>query len=165
MIGILILIAFPKWVVDDFFIVARYADNFRQHGQLVWNLNEYFQGYTGSLLLFVLVVSPFGYVLTTHMIGVASYFLGMGSLYGMFSDRYLRGYSVISWLAAPALLTHVFSGLESLLFISLCLFCGLAWLRQKNWLLLVGLIMASLCRPEGVPFSAVMIYLMKERED
>ncbi|MGD1048590.1 MAG: hypothetical protein ABR899_07560, partial [Candidatus Krumholzibacteriaceae bacterium] len=38
----------PRWVVDDSFILFRYADNLANHGELNWNLGEKpVEGYTG----------------------------------------------------------------------------------------------------------------------
>jgi hypothetical protein len=34
------VVKFPKWVVDDAFIIFRYAENLAETGQLTWNPGE-----------------------------------------------------------------------------------------------------------------------------
>ena len=43
-----------RWVLDDAFIYFRYAENFRQTGQLVFNRDEYVEGFTSPLWMLLL---------------------------------------------------------------------------------------------------------------
>ena len=54
--GALLVMALIFWrarsfVFDDAYISLRYAKNFVEHGQLVWNPGEYVEGYTNFLFV------------------------------------------------------------------------------------------------------------------
>lgn len=161
-IGIIILSLWPRWAVDDAGILFRYADNFHHYGQLVWNHNQYFEGYTGLLLLLCLIASPLNYLDTAYIIGALSYLAAIAALYGMLSDRYMRGFTVLSFVCAPVILVHMFSGLETMMFVSLCLVASYGLQKKRSMLLLAALVLASLTRPEGIPFAFILLFLNKD---
>ena len=171
-IVLLNLILFPKWVIDDAYIIFRYADNFAQHGQLTFNVGEDpVEGYTGVLLSLAIAFAlrlGMNPVVAAHVIGVGSYTLSL-----IFFDRLLRrlwgmGSPRIAWLlllaTAPFLYTHAYSGLETMLFTAILLCASLqlhyvlsstsASLRPHA-LLAVLLLLLALCRPEGAVYAVV----------
>ena len=158
-----IIIFYPKWTVDDSAILFRYADNFRNHSQLNWNVGEYFEGYTGVLLLLILIVSPLKYIITAYAIGALSYLFGGYVLYKYTRNRAVRILVMISYLSAPALLTHAFSGLETMLFIFLFLLALYAFREGKDKLIYLSLILISLARPEGVLFSLLILASVRKK--
>lgn len=76
----------------------------------------------------------------------------------------MRMFAVISFMCAPVLLTHMYSGLETMLFVSLILIAGYAYLKKKSTLLSITLILTSLTRPEGIAFSAVVLFLVRDKK-
>ena len=83
-IALLTIFAILLWKIRSFFhddalISLRYARNLAEHGQLVWNLGEYAEGYTN--LLHILLVTPLimagiGPMLAAQFINAAA-FLGL----------------------------------------------------------------------------------------
>jgi hypothetical protein len=176
-IVLLTLIVFPKWIVDDAYIIFRYADNLAQHGQLTFNLGEDpVEGYTGVLLPLAIALAlrlGINPALAAHVIGVGSYTLSLvlfdrllRRLWGMDSPR-------IAWLLLPAtapfLYTHVYSGLETMLFTAILLCASLqlhnvlsaaSTSLQPHALLAVVLLLLSLCRPEGAAYALITSLLL-----
>lgn len=159
--------AFPRWTVDDAYIIYRYAENFANHGELNWNVGEDpVEGYTGLVLPVVLAffiklgVSP---VFVGKVMGIVFYFLAGFLLYLIFRKLNLNdiasSISLILYFTAPFYFSHVWSGLETMLFMSLLLVCIYVLLnivatdRQQmgsEIVLPLMLLLASLVRPEGV---------------
>jgi arabinofuranosyltransferase len=128
-----VLIAFPKWTVDDAYIAFRFAENLVHHSVLTWNVGEEaVEGYTGVALPVILAlffkigVSP---VLGSHIIGVFSFLLGgfilysYGTLLGLNRkiasfpfQASIREVLLLLYFTAPFMYTHAFSGLETVLF-------------------------------------------------
>ena len=46
-----------RWVLDDAFVYFRYAENFAQTGELVFNLGEYVEGFTSPLWMVLLAIT------------------------------------------------------------------------------------------------------------
>jgi arabinofuranosyltransferase len=69
---------FPHWLVDDAFILFRYAENLVETGELTWNPGENpTEGYTGlTLILLIASAMKFGVspIIATHVIGIGSFF-------------------------------------------------------------------------------------------
>ncbi|MCX5752081.1 MAG: hypothetical protein NTW97_00385 [Candidatus Krumholzibacteria bacterium] len=156
----------PRWIVDDSFILFRYADNLANHGQLNWNLGENpVEGYTGATLVFLLSIaiklgiSP---ILASHVIGIACFFLG-----GLFILLILRGFNVGSavalalYFAAPFMYTHEWSGLETTLFAAAMLFSVYAFTSRHRALFLFSIILLSLTRPEGALLAAILFLIFR----
>lgn len=137
------LAIFPKWTVDDAFITCRYAENLAIHGELNWNPGEPpVEGYTGVALPVLLAgVSRLGGspVTAGKVIGILSFLLSVlmvhASLRVLGIGRAVRCLAAALLGAAPLMLTHALSGLETTLFmaaISLALFLLLKCLSHDG---------------------------------
>jgi hypothetical protein len=151
----------PRWVVDDSFILFRYADNLANHGELNWNLGEKpVEGYTGVTLVILLSIaiklgiSP---IVAAHIIGIACFFLG-----GLLILLILRGFNIGSatalalYFTAPFMYTHEWSGLETTLFAAAMLFCIYAFTSRHRMLFVSSILLVSLTRPEGALLAAIL---------
>jgi arabinofuranosyltransferase len=154
---------FPRWTVDDSYILFRYADNAARHGELTWNLGEDpIEGYTGVTLVVLLAmaiklgISP---VAASHAIGIACFFLG-----GLLILLTLRGFNLGSAVAlalyftAPFMYAHEWSGLETTLFATAILFSIYAFRSGRRVLFLSSILLLSFTRPEGA-LLAVILFL------
>jgi hypothetical protein len=157
---------FPKWTVDDAFIIFRYARNLAEHGQLTWNPGQApVEGYTGIVLALIVTaalklgISP---VLTTQAVGAASFLVG-GVVLRRFLRRWDIGASIMAccallYFGAPLFLPNALSGLETVLFstvvlaslfaLSVCLADPSA-ARGWSLALFLLLLVSGLVRPEG----------------
>jgi hypothetical protein len=172
-----VLMAFPKWTVDDAYITFRYARNLAEHGQLTFNVGQDpVEGYTGVLLpltialAFRLGIPP---EVATHVVGVGSFFLAL-ILFHTLSHRLGARASIrlaFLWLLATAafLYVHVFSGLETMLFTALLLGSALQLhrvLQTESRSLIhhsglpISLLLLSLCRPEGAAYAFIVICVL-----
>lgn len=155
---------YPRWVVDDAYIVFRYAENLAEHGELNWNVGENrTEGYTGIVLPYLMTlaikagISP---VLATHILGIFFYFCG-----GVILLLILRGFNPGSAVAlalyftAPAMFTHAWSGIETTMFITAMLLCVYAFKAKRERLFLFSLLLLSFTRPEGVVLSVILLIL------
>lgn len=163
LIGVVLLSIYPSWSVDDSAILFRYADNLNKYGEMNYNVGESFEGYTGFVLLPILIISPLEYVSTAHIVSMVSYLAIIILLFFMIKDGWLRMFAIITFSFSPVILTHVYSGLETLLFISLIVSVGYSYLHKRN-LLIYLLPLLSLCRPEGIAFSIIILFLVKDRK-
>ncbi|OQX90210.1 MAG: hypothetical protein B6D57_04315 [Candidatus Coatesbacteria bacterium 4484_99] len=172
--ALVILFVFPKWTVDDAYIIYRYADNLANHSELTWNIGEDpVEGYTGIVLPVILAclikvgISP---VLGSHIIGVTFYLFGGFMIYLILRRLSIREVTrsivVLLYFTAPFMFTHALSGLETTLFSSViasCVFTLLICLEnkekqiQRESLLLLLLLLAGLIRPEGVVLAIISI--------
>lgn len=167
-----VLILFPKWTVDDAFITFRYADNLAQFGQLTFNINEApVEGYTGVLLpILISIAIKFGVQpsLASHFIGIFSFLTLLVIFYQCLLKFQIDAGSKIAALllltTASFQFTHVFSGMETMLFSSLLLgsslqlhsILKLATVPFRQHIIhAVTLLLLSLCRPEGVVYAAI----------
>lgn len=172
-----ILYLFPKWIVDDAYILFRYADNWITHSALTWNVGQdAIEGYTGIAMpiiigsLMKLGVDP---VLSSHVIGVSCFLLGAVLIFltlrrAAVSDL-IGCVAVLLYVTAPIVYTHTFGGLETMFFsttIVACLYMLLRCLEQtgrqglKECLLLLLLLLVSLVRPEGVVLAGTTLVAM-----
>ena len=124
LLALMSLFFFPKWLVDDAYIIFRYSDNLSRHFQLTWNLNTNpVEGYTGIVLPVLIAMamklnlSP---VTVTHSIGVISFILGGLFLYLTCKviriRNLIRSIIILIYVTTPIIYTHIFSGLETILF-------------------------------------------------
>lgn len=169
---LLILLVFPKWTVDDAYIIFRYAENLVQHGQLTFNVGEDpVEGYTGMLLPLIIAaalelgISP---SIAAHLVGVVSLLLSMLILYRLMLRFRIPGPIRISSFLIVAtagfVYPHVYSGMETWLFTALLLGASLQLhnlLRTgsisfgSHIYLAVTLLCLSLCRPEGIAYAMI----------
>ncbi len=161
---------FPRWTVDDAYIVFRYAKHLVEHGQLTWTVGaDPVEGYTGvALPLLVAAGMRLGIAPEnlTRFVGIASYFGAAWTLRD--NQRRLgvpepvRAYvTAVAMLFSP-LFAHATSGLETMLFAALLGACFGSLLachssprpatQARLWL---ELLLLSLVRPEGLLFAVV----------
>ena len=180
----LVLLMFPKWTVDDAYIVFRYAENLAHHGELSWNVGEDpVEGYTGialPLLLTLAIKMGLEPDPACKFIGITSFILGGLCLLIVMRKLALRNIvpavSILLYATAPFMFTHSLSGLETIMFGSALIACLLAFLlclENKRfsltrecafWSLLLA---ASLIRPEGFVFGlslAVSMVFIRYRQ-
>ena len=177
-IALIMIIIFPKWTVDDAYIIFRYARNLATHSQLTWNLNEKpVEGYTGIILPFLITaafkinVSP---ILASHLIGIISYLIGGIYLFLLFKTirikNIISSIVILIYSTTPILYTHVFSGLETILFtssITIAIYYTILFLKKgitasylyQSWYFF-WLLFLSLIRPEGILLSILLILAM-----
>lgn len=183
---IAVLVIFPKWTVDDAYIYYRYADNFANHGELNWNVGQPpVEGYTGVALAIVLsafIKAGFSPVTMSHVIGIASYFLGWLMLFLILRKFKVGTIGVAVGLSLystiPILFTHALSGLDTMPFLGLYLTCAYLFLWviespvKNQWIkkaiFFLALLILSLIRPEGVALSALFMiaayYLLHQEQ-
>ena len=164
--AIVMIATFPRWVIDDAFILFRYAENFANGGEINWNLGENpTEGYTGIALLTLIAIamkvgiSP---ILATHIIGIFFFFCG-----GIFLLLILRGFNIGSVVAlslyftAPFMPIHAWSGLETTMFTTLVLFSIYAFTSKRQGLFIFSILSLSFTRPEGVLLSIILLSLFR----
>lgn len=170
LIGIAVLYAatvqfvFPRYVVDDAYITFRYAENLAVHGELNWNVGEDpVEGYTGVALPVLLAgfmkmgIPP---VAASRFLNLFSFWLGFAMLYALARRIALpligAAGLLLLYATLPILHTHVFSGMETVVFVALMLSSLHALASRRDTSLSVLLLLTSLTRPEGVAFAAVI---------
>lgn len=160
-IAMLFILLFPKQVVDDSYILFRYAENFKNGNGLVWNSGEHLEAYTGILTLIFLVISPLDFILTAQLIGITSFFLGGIILFLLTKESSIKWLILICYMFAPSIYIHIFSGLETCLFMTLSLISIYFWKEEKEYYLLGSLVLLTLTRPEGL-LLAILLLLKKK---
>lgn len=169
LLTILLLFSFPHSIVDDAYIFGRYALNLAEHGELNWNIGEDpVEGYTGVLLpllyaLFLLVDLPLESAGVA--IGIISYFCS-GLVILLHSARYenpIKVTMILLYCGMPFLYRHVFSGMETYLFILLltCTYFLFSQVLLKKTIALIlfpiATLLLSITRPEGFIFAGFSI--------
>ena len=170
----IVLYVFPKWTVDDSYILYRYAENLAEHGELNWNVGEDpVEGFssvflTVALALFIkLGMSP---VIVSKVIGLIAFIAGGGVLLLIFRKLNIKGWVFIIpfflYCSSPFMYSHVWSGMETMLFIcfivlDIYLLVLNSEAAKRNWvleaLLLFSLLLTSFVRPEGVILAVTSI--------
>jgi hypothetical protein len=167
--AIVALWRYPRWIVDDAYIVFRYAKHLVEHGQLTWTVGaDPVEGYTGiALPLLVAAGMRLGCAPehVTTAVGLGSFFLAAWTLAQ--NQRRLgvpepvRAYVTATALLFPPLYAHATSGLETLLFAATlsaafgslleCEASPRPTVQARMWL---QLLLLALVRPEGIVFAA-----------
>lgn len=162
----------PKWTVDDAFIVFRYAENFVKHGEINWNVGQDpVEGYTGIawLLLNSLgILIGFSPLVFSKFLGITFYYLTFLMLFLIakrLNFNHLFTVILLSlYIFNPAFYTHALSGLETIMFIfftllSLYFYSGVILHKKTGEEIpfFMSLLLTSLTRPEGIAYSFVLI--------
>ena len=167
------IIFFPKWVVDDAYIIFRYSENLANHFQLTYNINSHpVEGYTGimlSVLIAIAIKIGVAPVFASHLIGVLGFIIG-----GIFLVLLLKkikiadivcSITILIYSFMPIIYTHIYSGLETMLFLAsiiTAIYYSMVALKNnsnKNYPFIslgLSLLFLSLIRPEGVLFSILI---------
>lgn len=157
---------FPHWLVDDAFILFRYAENLVGAGELNWNPGDNpTEGYTGlTLILLIASAMKFGVspIVAAHAVGIGAFFAC-----AVIIVLTLRGFNLGSitalalFLAAPFMYAHAWSGLETTLFCASILLALYAFTHRRGRLFIVSLILLSLTRPEGALLALILLALYR----
>jgi arabinofuranosyltransferase len=162
------LCRYPRWTVDDAYILFRYAKHLVDHGQLTWTVgSDPVEGYTGIALPLLVAggmrlgLAPQG---LTRWLGIVAFFFGAWTLRS--NQRRLgvaepvRAYVTATTMLFSPLFAHATSGLETLLFAALLgtsftslLDCEKSPRPEAQAQLWLKLLILSLVRPEGVLFA------------
>ncbi|MDP9150876.1 MAG: hypothetical protein M3O36_13175 [Myxococcota bacterium] len=161
---------YPRWTVDDAYIVFRYAKHLVEHGQLTWNVGgDPVEGYTGIALPLLVAGGMWVGVTPEHLtraVGIASLFFAAWTVRDnqrrLGVPEPMRAYVTAVALVFPPLFAHATSGLETLLFAGTLGACFGALLacnasptpaaQASFWLVMLLL---SYMRPEGMLFAVV----------
>ncbi|MBY0408275.1 MAG: hypothetical protein K2Q01_11340 [Rickettsiales bacterium] len=162
--------AYIPFVPDDAFISFRYADNWLRHGIWNWNPdNDRVEAYTSGAYTFLAVIphalhippllffKAFGFALLAAM---------LLRVHRMATSPAVRFGLMLYVLANPYLYIHVYSCLETPLFILLCLELYWFLLTEKSdirWFYAV-LLLLPLTRPEGALLSLLAFAVMARRK-
>ncbi len=165
--AVVVLVIFPKWTVDDAYIIYRYADNLANHAELTWNVGQDpIEGYTGfamPIILAFFIKLGISSLVVSKIIGIIFYFLGGFILHLLLRKLRVLGLArsvvLILYFTAPFCFSHIWSGMETIFFSTIllaciyALFCSLTTSDkkgQKEVGLILLLLFASFVRPEGV---------------
>jgi arabinofuranosyltransferase len=172
-IGILAFYNLPWWTVDDAFISYRYGHNLVRSGELTWNPGgAKVEGYTGILLpllsgAFIWLGLPM--VDGIKILGVVSLLvivlLSQLAMHRLQVDLLRCGVSAVLLLATPLLYLHSISGLETIFFTAALTAVAYALADQaqlfatgkSGWALGAAMLVAGLCRPEGIALAVVVV--------
>lgn len=175
----LVFIVFPKWTIDDAYIIFRYAENFANHGVLTWNVGELpIEGYTGVLWTVFLtgfIKLGFSPIAVSHAVGILAFFAGwlllFLSLKKLNLTDFISSVILLFYATSPILFTHALGGLETLLFIDAILLSFYCLLSARETPLFLSLLFTNLIRPEGAALALAFIIaagiskFKNERED
>lgn len=165
-----VIVIFPKFTIDDSFILMRYADNLAHHGQLTWNVGEKpVEGYTSFLMTLVLAgfiklgLSP---VLMGKAVGVVAFLLSLLCVWLILRkfkvSLAVRTIIFVIFITNPAIYIHALGGMDTMLFNAMILAAALSflyYLERKSFprevIFSLVLLLLSLTRPEGLIFSMI----------
>lgn len=171
-LSLILILIWPRWIVDDAYIYFRYAENLAKHGELTWNVGgEKVEGYTGILWVLLLAAGiKFGIKpeIFFVILNILFFYSGLYVIYH--ASRSLQFSNILKiifpflYVLTAALYTHLFSGLETMLFIFLSLLSTYYYyllvkndegLANKIGFSLSNLLL-SLTRPEGIAFALLL---------
>lgn len=160
------LYIFSRFTVDDAFITWRYGKNLIDFG--VWNYNpstiDMTQAYTNPIYA-VLSIIPnyFGWDIVLYFKLFSSILLISFLIWVIKKFRRSWVMAVI-FLTMPATVVHVYSGLETFLFVYLMAFLMVALYEEKKWLVIVCALLLFVTRPETWLLSILLplYYLIEE---
>jgi len=165
----LCLTVFP-FMLDDPFITFRYAANWASGHGIVWNQNEYVEGYSNFLFLVLLVpFARFGLDLY-YVSKILSIFFGLAALvltYLLSRKHFQHELRLVHFIAPLLLATSAHftlwsvGGLETTLFaflvLLLCLVLTSSSGMARHILLSIVLFLLSVTRPEGPMFACIAV--------
>ena len=139
-LGLLALLCWTAWVVEDAFITLRTVDNFLHGHGLRWNIAERVQTYTHPLWIFVLATSAFatgeGYYSAMFASTAVSIAGAMLLAYRIATSRPTGAVALLALGSSQAYVDYATSGLEN----------------PMTHLLLAGFILCYVRRRTGSPF-------------
>lgn len=166
--AVILVVDFPKWTVDDAYILIRYASNWAQHSELTWNIGENpVEGYTGVILVLIIglgIKANIEPVLMSQGVGVVSFATAGIFMYLLLKKtnvtRFLRCFTVVLYATVPEFYLHSLGGLETMLFTAAILSTLYFLLVSLKGVtahrvgyeiaLMTSFLFVSLVRPEGV---------------
>jgi len=168
----ILLIAAPKWTVDDAFITFRYVDNFVSNGDFTWNVGEdRVQGYTGiawPLVLSGVRAAGVPVVAASQILGSIAFLCSGVLLLVISRGLRIRGrfqLAIIAlYLLSPIGITNSLAGLETVFF-SATLLLTLTLLQRgirlqtvkSELVMVIAALLPPLVRPEGAVMTLLAI--------
>lgn len=157
-----------SWIVDDLYIYFRYANNFASGKGIVYNTNEFVEGF--SSFSWFLILSIFSFIsfdpeLGSKITGLIFALLNLILLYKICMLNNLGKLSLLACflmvLNLPFILWSI-SGFEIMFYIFLLLSCFYRIIKlsmsKSDLIILPGLLfLISITRPEGILFSLTFI--------
>lgn len=164
------------YLVDDAYISMRYARNWANGNGIVWQSGDRVEGYTNFLQVSILALGLRLGIKGETAARSLGLLTGVGSIILVFIlSRRLQAKNAESWpigfgalvlSTLPAFAVWTYSGLETPLFIFLCLLAILSlhesldqklpWLPIFTGVLLVGV---SMTRPDGILLAACIVFI------
>ncbi len=159
-----------RFAVDDAFITFRYAENFSRGLGLVFNVGEWHLGVTAPFYGLLLGAVAFVTGLDVMEVAVVVWVMA-GALFAMgcrvlFRDAPLGALAVlVAWVVLRDPLTRATIGMESPLFVAVCIWALVAFRDGRGATLGVLLGIAGLTRPDAVFLAAVLFGIWLVRRD
>jgi hypothetical protein len=149
---------FSRFTVDDAFITWRYGQNLVQHG--VWNYNptafDPTQAYTNPIFALLSVVPAFFELNVVLFFKLVSLLALVAFIIFFLRRRPEANLSLALFFAIPATMIHIFSGLETFLFVSLMLLLLLAIKNDEGRLAVAVSAGLLITRPESILFLVLV---------
>ncbi|HSB97658.1 MAG TPA: hypothetical protein VLC91_14465 [Spongiibacteraceae bacterium] len=172
MVVALLLFCIDSWrpleQMDDAYISFQYARNLVAGHGLVFNIGERVEGFTNLLWTLLIALGMkvgFGapeVCRVLSFVASASLLVATGIYSALFlphSRRWLAGFAPLLLLASNAFACWTASGLETALFGLFILLALHALLRERIFLVVCWCVLATLTRPEGALYAAVILGL------
>lgn len=138
--------------MDDAFITWRYGQNLVQHG--VWNYNpttfDPTQAYTNPIFALLSVVPAFLGFNVVLFFKLVSLLALVAFIIFFLRRRPEANFPLALFFAVPATMIHIFSGLETFLFVSLMLLLFLAIKNDEGRLAVAATAVLLITRPESI---------------
>lgn len=142
---------FARLTVDDSFITWRYGRNLVEHG--VWNYNpttfDPTQAYTNPIYALLSIIPAALGMNVVLFFKLLSTVMVLAFIFWFLRHRPSANLPLALFFAVPATLIHVFSGLETFLYVALVFFLLVAMVTSNNRLALTVTILLFLTRPES----------------
>ena len=149
---------FSRFTVDDAFITWRYGRNLVEHG--VWNYNpssfDPTQAYTNPIFALLSVIPAFFGFNVVLFFKLLSLLALVAFIVFFLRRRPEANLSLALFFAVPATVIHVFSGLETFLFVALLFLLLLAIKNDEGRLAVAVTSVLLITRPESILLLALV---------
>lgn len=158
---------FSRFTVDDAFITWRYGRNLVEHG--VWNYNpssfDPTQAYTNPIFALLSVIPAFFDFNVVLFFKLLSLLALVAFIVFFLRRRPEANLSLALFFAVPATVIHVFSGLETFLFVALLFLLLLAIKNDEGRLAVAVTSVLLITRPESILLLALVPLFLCVRYD
>ncbi len=156
---------FSRFTVDDAFITWRYGQNLVGHG--VWNYNptnfDPTQAYTNPIFALLSVIPAFLGFNAVLFFKIISLLALVAFIIFFLRRRPEANLPLALFFAVPATMIHVFSGLETFLFVSLMLLLLMAIKNNQGRLAVAATAVLLITRPEAILLLVLVPLLLAVR--